>query len=399
MPESPWILVAGDFRENGGMDRANAALAQHLVARGTAVHLVCHSASPNLTEHALVTMHCVRKPVGSYFLGSPLLDLKARSVFAALSRKWPQVRTVGNGGNCLRADVNWSHYVHSAWKPLSRKAPLWFRVRRGLEHRVECWRERQAYRNSRLIITNSNSTQHHVERCVGDTKRDVRTVYLGTALAAGPVTVSERALARQRRDIPDDRKIALFVGGLGFDGRKNFDLIVDAWERLGADSDWDVDLLVAGNGPALPYWTREIARRQLSARIRLLGFCEDVPDLLATSDVLIGVSRYEPYGLNIQEALSRGLSVVVSASAGIAERFPVELRPLLVPESADVEGLIERLRLWRADADSWRKHCALFGRTLSSRSWQEMAGEMVRIIEAMPTPAPQTDFLLTATPR
>ena len=42
--------------------------------------------------------------------------------------------------------------------------------------------------------------------------------------------------------------------------------------------------------------------------------------------VLVSAPRHEAYGLNVQEAHCRGLPDLVSASAGVAERYPLSRR-------------------------------------------------------------------------
>src|SRR2546428_102724 len=78
-------------------------------------------------------------------------------------------------------------------------------------------------------------------------------------------------------------------------------------------------------------WQGMAAAHELAGRVRFLGFRTDVPDLLRAADVLIAPSRYEPYGLTVHEALCCGLPALVSAAAGVAERYPAELSDLLIP--------------------------------------------------------------------
>src|SRR5689334_17268767 len=115
------ILVAGDFVETGGMDRANYALADWLSRQGRDVELVTHRASPALTSRRNVTLDRVPKPLGSYMLGEPLLDRAGRWA-RWRARRTPAV-TLTNGGNCLAGQVNWVHYVHAAYPPVFAASP------------------------------------------------------------------------------------------------------------------------------------------------------------------------------------------------------------------------------------------------------------------------------------
>ena len=93
-------------------------------------------------------------------------------------------------------------------------------------------------------------------------------------------------------------------------------------------------------------------------------------------------ARYEAYGHGVHEALCRGIPAIVSASAGVAERYPADLRELLVPDPPDAAQLAARLRRWRSGADAWPARIAAFADGLRSRSWDDMAAEIAALMEA-----------------
>ena len=271
-PSAPWLLVAGGFHRSGGMDKANLALAQYLVEQHTPVHLVCHSVDSDLGQHPLVTVHHVSRPAGSFFLGKPLLDMWGRRVARSVTQRWPRAQVVVNGDNCLWPGINWVHYVHHAWKPQEQQGPFWFQAKQNLSASLECQRERTLARIGRVFITNSNRTSRDIIERLGARPELVHTVYLGAESEWGPVTREEKAASKHIFGIHEQRPLAVFIGSLGFDNRKGFDVLLKAWTELCANSDWDVDLAVAGNGNALSMWREEITRRGLTDRVRMLGF-------------------------------------------------------------------------------------------------------------------------------
>jgi len=119
----------------------------------------------------------------------------------------------------------------------------------------------------------------------------------------------------------------------------------------------------------------------LAETVRFLGFTTDVPDLLAAADVLVSPSRYEAYGLGVQEALCRGVPAIVSSTAGIAERYPGAMTALLLPDSENASDLAARLLDWRANRGRFESLATGFGQTLRSLTWCEMASGMARVIE------------------
>jgi glycosyltransferase involved in cell wall biosynthesis len=113
----------------------------------------------------------------------------------------------------------------------------------------------------------------------------------------------------------------------------------------------------------------------------MLGHTDRIYDVLAASDLLVSPVRYEPYGLNVQEALCCGIPAMVSASAGVAERYPADLRDLLIPEPTDVDGLVVRMLGWRSTMNSWRQRVAPLARQLRARTWEAMSREIVEMVE------------------
>jgi glycosyltransferase involved in cell wall biosynthesis len=177
------------------------------------------------------------------------------------------------------------------------------------------------------------------------------------------------------------RPLVLFLGGLGHDERKGFDTLWRAWSALCADPAWDADLLVAGGGAAASQWDARVAAAGLSRRVRLLGFTDCVFNLLAAADLLVSPVRYESYGLNVQEAICRGVSALVSARAGVVEQFLPELAEMILPNPDDAADLAVRLWRWRADVDGWRNRFEPLGRKLRTRGWDTMARELVQLVE------------------
>ena len=119
----------------------------------------------------------------------------------------------------------------------------------------------------------------------------------------------------------------LFIGALG-DRRKGFDTLHKAWEMLTRRSATDPLLVVIGQGALLPEWQQRTRAAGLERSITYLGFRNDVPRLVRAADMLVAPTRYEAYGLGVHEALCCGLPAVVSADAGVAERYPAELADL-----------------------------------------------------------------------
>jgi glycosyltransferase involved in cell wall biosynthesis len=377
---APWVIVAAGLHQKGGMDKANLALADYLLERGAPVHIVTHSVDPLLAQHPLANVHLVARPANSFFLGEFALAARGRKVARQAMRENPSAQVVVNGGNCVWPGINWAHYVHRAWAG-PKRGPLAYRLKDAVAAEHARRTEEAAFQRARLIISNSKRTTQELVKYFGVNPARVHTVYLGSDPAWGPISAEERAAARHLLQVPEARSLAVFVGGLGYDDRKGFDVLFRAFQELCSRPDWDVDLMVAGTGPAQAEWQAKVQQSGLGHRIRLLGFTDQVKSVLAAADLLVSPVRYESYGLNVQEAICRGVPAMVSASAGVAEQYDHSFAPLLIPDPEDARDLVERLLAWRWNQEQWRARVQPFGEWLRSRSWRDTASDFVSIVE------------------
>ncbi len=388
--KKPYVIVAADFIPWGGMDRPNYELAWYLAEHGGAeVHLVSHRVASPLSEHPKVVWHRVPRPFGRPTFGSPFLDGAGRKVAAEISRAGGTV--VVNGGNCIWDDVNWIHYVHNAPIPEGGTPSLPHREWMRWKRRRDQHRERQAVGGSRLIITDSELMKDRLVEGISVDASRVRTIYYGIDPERfRPAGAVERADARRAFGLHPDRPQVAFIGALGRDRRKGFDVLFDAWCRCREHPGWDAQLVVAGIGAELPYWRRRAAESGLAEDIRLLGFTKAIPTLLAAVDALVSPTRFEPYGQGVHEALCCGLPAFVTRCAGISERFPAELHDLLLDDPPGAAQLRQRLLEWNRDVDGWRRRTAPFAEQLRRRTWTDMASDFV---EAMTDAEPATTHL------
>jgi glycosyltransferase involved in cell wall biosynthesis len=317
-----------------------------------------------------VLVRPVPRPFGWRFLGRwPLARMGERAGNSTILRGG---RAVVNGGNCRCPDVNWVHYVHAAYQPdlpVSRLRLLKARFERPLELRAE----RAAVHKARVVVCNSERTRRDVIEKLGVPAARTVTVYLGCDPERfRPAETAEREALRTQLGWPADRPVVLFIGALG-DRRKGFDTLFKAWELLSHKPGWDAILAVVGQGAELGAWQQRVNDAGLAASVRFLGFRTDVPDLLRAADALVHPARYEAYGLGVHEALCCGIPAVVSAIAGVAERYPAELEDLLLSDPNSANELAERLRHWRVNMDDFRQRVRPLSDHLREYSWDDMA--------------------------
>jgi glycosyltransferase involved in cell wall biosynthesis len=80
---------------------------------------------------------------------------------------------------------------------------------------------------------------------------------------------------------------------------------------------------------------RIVGEKKLEKRVRFLGSRDDIPDLLASSDLFLLPTRAEAFGIVVLEAMAAGVPVVASSVGGIPE----------IIHSPDVGSLVEDVSL------------------------------------------------------
>lgn len=388
----PFIIVTGDFVQTGGMDRANHALAEYLAHApdvASEVHLVAHRVSDDLLACPRLHFHQVPKILNSYWLSGNRLSRAGHRVAKQLAKSAEPLLIV-NGGNCRSrlTRVNWVHYVHAAFDAsqygsVATDLPH-FRLKQFLSRRDFLRQERVAFSQAPTLIANSHLTARQISEFHEVDRSRIEVVYYGTdQMQFRPVTQQQRQSGRRLLGLDplDQSPVVVFVGALG-DSRKGFDILMEAWGRLSQNPGWNALLFVVGAGASLRSYQDLSQQTGLSRSIRFLGFRQDVPEILAGCDLLVSPARYEAYGLNVHEALCRGLPVLVSDQAGVAERIrqisPPAAERFCLP-SANTDALLQGLLNWyRAQKDS-REIALQVGHELGRDSWSDQMRKLVNL--------------------
>lgn len=185
-----------------------------------------------------------------------------------------------------------------------------------------------AANSTALIVKSEHIRQIYLDRGIG-TPEQYHTIYHGVDLDR-----FRKAKPTRGSDIPT----LLFVGRLT-DGKGLFDLL-DATERLQQST--ELELLVAGNGPLSDTLAERVESQGLADAVMLLGYREDISQLMASADVLVLPSYREGTPRVITEALAAGTPVVATDIAGIPEQVEDGATGYLV-EPGDIQALTDRL--------------------------------------------------------
>ena len=270
-----------------------------------------------------------------------------------------------------RCSVNAVHFVHASWlnsahhpRRARQDAQTLYATLYSI---LNVSLERFAFRRSGHLIAVSRSVANDLER----RKLTASTV----SIVVNGVDTNEfhpGAEDLANLGLPSGVRVALFAGDLK-SPRKNLETILRALPMVP-----DLHLAVAGceRGTSYP----QIARRLgVDARVHFLGFRRNMSALMRAADLFVFLSRYEPCGLVLLEAMASGIPVVTARSVGISDIIDDRVGVVL-DDCDDVDALAATLRFLVAD-DARRQTMGANARALAERySWTIMARQYIEAL-------------------
>ena len=225
-----------------------------------------------------------------------------------------------------------------------------------------------------VLTVSENERQEGVRRKV-ICPANSQTVYSGIDFSKMDVPVDVAAL-RAELKIPAGWRVVVMAGRL--DPQKAPHLLVEAF-RYVVHAQPQTLLLIAGDGELRPLVERRIRELGLVENVRVLGFREDVPQLLRVADVFTLSSLWEGMGRAMVEAMLVGKPVVVPAVNGIPEVVHHGTTGRLY-EAGNINQLARQLIEVLADAEE-RQRLGTNARELTRRIFDVQL--MVHRIEAV----------------
>lgn len=184
-------------------------------------------------------------------------------------------------------------------------------------------------RRARRVIALSDHVARYVE-AVGRVPREkIRRIYYG--IDPTPFERGDRGSTRRALGLPDGLHTALCVAR--FHPQKDHETLFRAVREL-ADRGVDLRLLLAGGDPFFDHERRLrnlVRELRVDDRVGFLGIRDDVPDLLAASDLFVLPSRFEGLGLVYLEAMAASRPVLATDGSAIPEVVEDGVTGFLVP--------------------------------------------------------------------
>lgn len=308
------------------------------------------------------------------------IDKGQGSFFSKVLKVWKELRSTINQiqpdlvhsqlpqTNILSCFALWNFSVPLivSERGMGRTRPLWEKSLRYF-----------AYRRPDAFITNSLSIK---ERIVNREKisRCKITVIKNCINMPQSHQNSRENLLKELKLVANSI-ILVSVGGLR--AVKGYQYLLNSFARVSATCP-DLYLVIAGEGPERDVLENTIHKLNLSRRVYLIGRRNDIPSILAASDIFVSSSISEGQSNAILEAMASGLPVIATDVGGTPEILSDGTTGVLVT-SQDINELSSVLKEMYFDIDrrallgsnakmevlekytlqaSSRAHCDLYGR-------------------------------------
>jgi len=352
-------------REWGGIERYTADLATGLARRGHEVHVIAHPTGhlADVCSEAGVQIHRVdlglavgwHSAIGQ--LNHPLnwLDLNVNLLRGRLTAVLDGIEATRGRIDVVHAqqvkEKLWAtqyareHAIASAW---TAHAPLEPWMRTGAPGSMHT---RMGARIDGLIAVNRATLDDY--RAFGIQPALSRVIYNG--LEVSRYDCGERGATRSSLGLAGD-DIAVLMLARPYAG-KGIGVLIDAMsliQEAASGCAVRVRAFVAGGSRHLESFRQSAASRGLGDALTFLGHRDDVPDLLAASDIAALPSYQEGLPYAISEAMAASLPVVATRVGGVPEMIDDGESGYLI-EPGDASALAERLTRLATDAELRRR--------------------------------------------
>jgi glycosyltransferase involved in cell wall biosynthesis len=293
------ILIVQDRLRSGGTERQSILLANAFTAAGHETTLLTFRPGGALAN--TVAANVTRRVLQPFDTG---MDWFAPRLYRTIAATTPNViLCMGRMANCYAGGLQERFPTKTVIATMRTGKKLPRQYLRSL-------------RIVRAIVANSHEAKKSLVTQYAITGEKISVIHNSLVFPPVPATAVREQL-RAKYGATANTVVLLCVAM--FRREKNQRELIEIAARLPADLDWQ--LWLGGDGPARAGCETLAAQKNLSARVKFLGWHSDPAPLYAAANIAVHASWSEALSNFLIEAQASGLPVVAYDAQGIAECF------------------------------------------------------------------------------
>lgn len=252
---------------------------------------------------------------------------------------------------------------------------------KGLQYSLYRFVLKALWRRATVFVTVSNYMAGYLTRRIGITPERIKVIPNAVRLDVFDLQRVSKRLSRQNLGISEQDIVLGFVGRLN--SIKGVDLLVRAMPLLLRQSR-HYFLLLVGEGPERESLQTLAQKLRVDDRIRFLGFCDNIPQIVAAFDIGVVPSRQESFGIVCLEMMRMMVPLVSSGVGGMAEYVIDGKTGLMLKENTPeeicrcVQLLSEDQKLRNSIVDAAYKLSERFSVQEYVKAYRQMYKEILR---------------------
>ena len=176
-------------------------------------------------------------------------------------------------------------------------------------------------------------------------------------------------LSRSVLGVPEQAPLLVGIGRL--DPQKGWSELLEqlptVWKQVP-----ETRLVIAGEGPLRDELTARIAQIDQRSRVRLIGYCDEIPALLQTATALVVPSRWEGMPNVVLEGMAAARPIVATAAEGVTELIEHDRHGLVVPLDAGSGLATALIHMLTHPDEAARMGLAAQDRALRQFTWERV---------------------------
>jgi glycosyltransferase involved in cell wall biosynthesis len=345
-PASKILHFYPDFGSQGGIERYILSVAQSLQESKTIQPVVvCSANTPfyrqlkqsNINVYGIKTLACFANP--NLRLLDPFTQIQLYWILKQEKVDAVHVH-IGHFENWIFKLLGYPLiYTVHGYGNLYRLSDCGSVVKKGIKKALRHLFKAFAAKVDTMIFVSQAEQQRMTDE--GYLPKTLQAICIPNGLPTQLTEPDTATALRESLAISPDTRVISFINRL--DDNKNPLGFLDLAEQLFQSTEVGaLKFLIAGDGPLVTQLHKKLSQSAIEKEVLLLGHRQDVPAILAASDLVVHMPKAEGFGLGVLEAMMAGRPCVTYAAGGITELLAgPDTDGCLVP-AEDFEALKKR---------------------------------------------------------